>query len=109
MKLQISKITEYIIVSTSLIWLVILAFNEPKLMEFENPYFNDSFQKAETVNYLFRTAIFILLSIFFVWRLIKPNKTLRIFCLFVFIILLIFTILDLAGILDYTQIIMIKR
>ncbi len=109
---MITKLIKYIelaFISATILLFVILAFKGPQFTDFENSYINESFKSAESVNYLFRTTLFLILPIILIWRLARPNKALRVLSLIIGFLALIIFILDVNGFLDYYDILEIRK
>jgi hypothetical protein len=109
MKDKVLRLLEYGLLIINSIWLVIIGFSSPRFINIEDPYINETFKQAESINYLFRTAIIFILVILIIWRLFRPSKVMRVISMIIFLVTLIFTILDFTNLIDYRDILILKK
>jgi len=106
---RVLKYIEFVIIISAVAFFIIQAFSRPRFIHFEDENFTVLFRNAESVNYLFRTFIFLVTLIILIWRLVKPNKVLRIISLAIVLITLIIVVLDTKGLIDYYQVFSIRK
>jgi len=109
---MISKLIKYIefaIISFTIALFIVLAFRGPRFLNSEDTKFDAAFESAESINYLFRTSLFLILPSILIWRLVRPNKILKIVSLFIVIIGWAIFLMDLEGILHYHDIFVLRK
>ena len=106
---RLIKYTEIALISLTTALFVVLAFKGPRFLNSENTNFDAAFESAESINYLFRTLLFLILPSILIWRLARPNKMLKILSLFIVIITWAIFLLDLKGILHYQDIFILRK
>ena len=106
---RVFKYLEIMIIIFAIAFFIIQAFSSPRFAHFEDEDYTVLFRNAESLNYLFRTSIFLVTSTILIWRLVKPNKVLRIISLTIVLVTVIIVVLDTKGLIDYYQVFSIRK